>query len=198
LVQVPIFLMIRNGLHAPKRKLLTRLLISSLANLLVMAIFTLPFAPDDRRPSPVHGGPSGGETNEALAEFVERVALSHVVGLRAPPAATSQGTIVAASETTTAPAVPLPPPRPAAAPQHDRPISSKVHVTAIVPKVLPSVPPPQAMTEPAAVSAPVKLAQPQYGMQLVSHLEDILSASMRVVESVASVGDKLTSFAKNL
>jgi hypothetical protein len=196
-VQVPSSLMIRNGLHALKRKLLTRLLISSLANLLVIAISALPFAPDDRRPSPVHGGPAGGETNEALADFMERVALSHLVGLRAPPAATRQGTIVAASETTTAPAVPFPPPRPAAVPQHDRPISSKVHVTASVPKVLPSLPP-QAMTEHAAVSAPVKLEQPQYGMQLVSHLEDILSASTRVVEGVASEGDKLTSLAKNL
>jgi hypothetical protein len=44
----------------------------------------------------------------------------------------------------------------------------------------------------------VKLEQPQYGMQLVSHLEDILSASTRVVEGVASVGDKLTSLVKNL
>jgi hypothetical protein len=198
LVQVRISLMIRNGLYAQKRKLLTRVLISSLANLLVMAISTLPFAPDDRRPSPVHGGPAGGETNETLADFMERVALSHLAGLRAPPAATSQGTIVAASDTTTAPAVPFPPPRPAAVPQHYRAISSKVHVTAIVPKVLPSVPPPQVMTEPAAVSAPVKLEQPQYGVQLVSHLEDILSASTRVVEGVASVGDKLTSLVKNL
>jgi hypothetical protein len=161
------------------------------------SFFTLPFAPEDRRPSPIHGGPAEGETNEALAEFMERVALSHVVGLGAPPAATSQATIVGASETTTASAVPFPPPRPAAMPQH-RPISSKVHVTAGVPKVLPSVPPPQAMTEPAAVSAPVKAGQPQYGMRLLSHFEDILSASTRVVESVASVGDKLTSLAKNL
>jgi hypothetical protein len=194
LVQVPISLMICNRLYA----LLIRLLISSLANLLVMAISTLPFAPDYRRPSPVHGGSAAGETNEALADFMERVALSHIAGLRAPTAATGQGTIVAASETTTAPVVPFPPPRPTAVPQHHRPISSKVHVTAIVPKVLPSVPLPQAMTEPVAVSAPVKLEQPQYGMQLVSRLEDILSASTRVVESVASAGDKLTSLAKNL
>jgi len=197
-VQMPISLMIQNGLRALKRKLLTRLLISSLANLLVMAISTSAFVPDDRRPSPVHRGPAGGETSEALADFMERVALSHVVGFRAAHAATSQEMIVAASETTTAPIVPFPPPRPTAVPQHDRPISSKVHVTASVQKALPPVQAPQAMTETAAMSAPVKREQPQYGVQLVSHLEDVLSASMRVVESVASAGDKLTSLAKNL
>jgi hypothetical protein len=45
-------------------------------------------------------------------------------------------------------------------------------------------------------SAPVKLEQPQYGMQLVSHLEDILSASTRVVEGVASVAPSVTTWTR--
>jgi hypothetical protein len=143
-VQVPISLMIRNGLHTMTRKLLTEVLVSSLATLLGMAIFSNvtkpapPFAQDDRRLSSFDGGPAGGEKSKAIADFMQRVALSHVASLRAPPAATSEATIVATSEPTTAAVVPLPPPRPAAAPRHDRPSSIKVHVAASVPKVLPS------------------------------------------------------------
>jgi hypothetical protein len=77
--------------------------------------------------------------------------------------------------------------------------SNKLHGAASAPKVLPSAQPLHAITESAVVSAPVKVEQPQYGMRLVATLEHILSASeTRVVESVASVGDTLTSLAKKL
>jgi hypothetical protein len=205
-VKVPIPLIIRNGLLALTRKF-AEILVSSLATVLVMALFPYatkpipPFARDDGRLSSIDGGPAREQTSEALADFMERVALSHVAALRAPPAAASQPANVAMSEPTTAAAVPLPP-RPAAAPRRDRPSSSKVHVAASVPKVLPPAQEPLATIEPAVASAPVK-AEPlpplQYGMRLVANLAGIISTSeTHVVESVASMGDGLTSLAKKL
>jgi len=204
-VKVPIPLIIRNGLHALTRKF-AEILVSSLATVLVMALFpystkpTPPFARDDGRLSSIDGGPAREQTSEALADFMERVGLSHVAALRAPSAAASQPANVAMSEPTTATAVPLPP-RPAAAPRRDRPGSSKVHVAASVPKVLPPAQEPLATIEPA-VAAPMK-AEPlhplQYKMRLVANLGGMISTSeARVVESVAFMGDGLTSLAKKL
>jgi hypothetical protein len=219
-VQVPIPLMIRNGLHALTQKFVGAL-VSSLATLLIMAIFpylakpTPPVAPDAGRLSSIEAGSAGEETNDALADFMERVALSHVAALRTPPAAAIEPANGAASETTTAAVVPSPL-RAAAAPRPDRPSSSKVHAAASVPKVPQPAKPQLAATEPAAAPSPVKdeaippvvesapvKAEPlpplQFGVHLVSSLGDIISASeKRVVESVASVGDTLTSFAKKL
>src|SRR5476651_640100 len=81
-------------------------------------------------------------------------------------------------------------------------LSSKVHVAASVPKVPPPVQPPLVTVEPAAVSAPVAAEPPpplQYGMRLVAGLGNIISVSQtRVVQSMASVGDTLTSLVKKL
>lgn len=204
-MQVPVCLTIRNGLHALTRRFVTEILVSSLATLLVMAIFpnlTKPaflLARDGGRPASAETRPAGSETSEALDDFMERVALSHVAGLRAPPVAAT----VASSEPTAGTGVPLPP-RPVAAPRHDRPSSGKVHVAvaASVPKVPPPVQPPLVTVEPAAVSAPVAAEPPpplQYGMRLVAGLGNIISISQtRVVQSVASVGDTLTSLVKKL
>ncbi|MGB8898832.1 MAG: hypothetical protein WCC90_06130 [Methylocella sp.] len=205
-MKVPIPLIIRNGLLALTRKF-AEILVSSLATILVMALFpyamklTPPFARDDGRPSSIDGGPAREQTSEALADFMERVALSHVAALRAPPVAASHPANVAMSEPATSAAVPLPP-QPSAAPRRDRPGSSKVHVAASVPKVLPPVQEPVATIEPTVASVPVK-AEPlpplQYGMRLVANLGDMISASeTRVVESVASMGDGLTSLVKKL
>ncbi len=192
---------IRNRVHAITRKLVTEVLISSLATLIAMAVFsnvTKPspqFARDEGRLSSFDGGPAG-EKNEALADFMERVALSHVASLRAAP---SQATVVATSEPSV---VPLPPPRPAGVATHDRSSSGKVRVAVSVPKVQPSAQPPLATIEPTVAPAPVKgepLRPLQYGMRLVANLGDIVSASnTRVVESVASVGDALSSLVKKL
>jgi hypothetical protein len=217
LVQVPIyFTMIRNGLHVLTRKLVTEVLFSSLATLLTMAILSnmtkplLLFAQDSGRLASSEGGLAGGETKDVLGDFMQRAALAHVVGLKTPAAAASQATIVAASEPAAAAVIPLPPapPRPAAAPRHDRPSSSKMHVAASIPKVLPPAPapepmqPPPATVEPAAVPVAAK-AEPlppiQYGMRLVANLGNIITASeTRVVEGVASVGDTLNSLVKKL
>jgi len=205
-VQVPIPLTIRNGLLASTRKF-AEILVSSLATVLVMALFPYatkpipPFARDDGRLSSIDGGPAREQTSEALADFMERVALSHVAALRAPPAAASQPANVAMSEPTTAAAVPLPT-QPAAAPRRDRPGSSKVHVATSIPKVLPPAQEPLTTIEPAVASAPVKaelLPPVQYAMRLVANLGGMISTSeTRVVESVASMGDGLTSLAKKL
>lgn len=207
-MQVPLSLMmIRNGLHALTRKLVTEVLFSSLVTLLTMAILTnvtkpiLPFARDDGQQSPSVGKLAGEATGDVLADFMQRVALSHVTRLKAPVAATSQATLVAVSEPATAAVIPLPP-RPPIAPRHDRLSSSKVHVAANAPKIPLPAPPPIPTVEPAVASAPVK-AEPlpplQYGMRLVTNLGTIITASETcVVESVASVGDTLNSFVKKL
>jgi hypothetical protein len=205
-VKVPIPRIIRNGLYALTRKF-AEILVSSLATVLVMVLFpyatkpTPPVARDDGRLTSIDGRPAREQTSDALGDFMERVALSHVAALRAPPAAVSQPANVAMSEPTIAAAVPLPP-RPAAASRRDRPRSSKAHVAASVPKVLPPAQEPLATIEPAVASAPVK-AEPlpplQYRMRLVANLGGMISSSeTRVVESVASVGDGLTSLAKKL
>src|ERR1700730_12326887 len=126
---LPIPLVIRNGMLALTRKF-AEILVSSLATVLVMALFPYatkpipPFARDHGRLSSIDGGPAREQTSEALADFMERVALSHVAALRAPPAAPSQPANVAMSEPTTAAAVPLPP-RPAAPPRRGRAPSRK-------------------------------------------------------------------------
>jgi hypothetical protein len=212
-MQVPVSLKIRDGLHALTRKFVTEILVSSLTTVLVMALFpnmTKPaslFARNDERLASVQGSPAG-ETSEALDDFMERVALSHISGLKTPPVAASQESIVAVSKPTTDTGTPLPP-LAAAAPRHERASSSKLHVAANVLKVLPPVQPPVATIEPPVVSAPVNVvsvpvkAEPlpplQYGMHLVADLGNIISVSeTRVVESVASVGDTLTSLVKKL
>jgi hypothetical protein len=209
-MQVPFFPMILKGLHALTWKFVTEVLVSSLATLLVMAIFShvtkpaSPVARDDGRLTSFEGKPAAAETSETVDDFMQRVALSHVASLKAPA---SQTASVAASESTAEASTPLPP-RPPTALRHDRPSASKVHVAASVPKVLPPVPSPLATIEPppvvVAASAPVPVkAEPlpplQYGMRLVSNVGTIISVSQtRVVESVASLGDTLNSLAKKL
>jgi hypothetical protein len=201
-VQLPVPLILRNGLQALTRKF-AEILVSSLATVLVMGLFpyltkpTLPFARDDARLASIDAGPAR-EPSEALGDFMERVALTHVAALREPPAAASQPAIVAMSELPAAVAVSLLP-RPVAAPRRERQVSSKVHVAASVPNVPPPVREPLAVE---SVAAPVK-AEPllplQYGMRLAASFGDMISTSQtRVVETMASVGDGLTSLVKKL
>lgn len=211
-MQVPISPMILRGLHALTWKFATEVLVSSLATLLVMAVFShvtkpaSPMARDDGRLTSLEGRPAAGKTSESSEtadDFVERVALSHIASLKAPASQTAI-VAVAASEPAAEAGAPLPPRLPATL-RHDRPSASKVHVAASVPKVLPP-PPPATIEPPIAVAAPAPVlvkAEPlpplQYGMRLVSNIGTIISVSQtRVVQSVASVGDTLTSLAKKL
>jgi hypothetical protein len=196
------------------RKFVTEILVSSLATLLVMALFpnlTRPaylFTRDDALLTSPSKSLAAAESSETLDDFMERVALSHISGLKTSPVAASKVATVAVSEPTTDTGTPLPP-LAAAAPRHERASSSKLHVAANVLKVLPPVQPPVATIEPPVVSAPVNVAsvpvkaEPlpplRYGMHLVADLGNIISVSQtRVVESVASVGDTLTSLVKKL
>jgi hypothetical protein len=213
-MQVPISQMVRKWMHAVTRKFVTEILVLSLATLLVMTFFpnlTKPaylFTRDDALLTSTSKSLAADESSDTLDDFMEHVALSHISSLKTPPVAASQESIVAMNEPTTDRGAPLPP-LAAAAPRHERASSSKVHVAANVPKVLPPVQPPVATIEPRVVSAPVNVvsvpvkAEPlpplQYGMHLVADLGNIISVSeTRVVESVASVGDTLTSLVKKL
>lgn len=222
-MQVPISPMILRGLHALTWKLVTEVLISSLAALLVMAVFphmtkpTPPVAQDGVRLTSSEQQPVVGETSESsetVDDFLQRVALSHVASLKAP--ASRAASIAASVPKTDEPSSGVPfSTRPAAASRHDRPSASKVHVAASVPKVQPPVTP-LATIVPAATAAPV-IAEPQppivaatpvkaepltpikYGMRLVSGLGTFISVSQtRVAEGMASVGDTLTSLVKKL
>jgi hypothetical protein len=224
-MQVPISPMILRGLHALTCKPITEVLISSLATLLVMAVFshmtkpTPPVAQDGVRLMSSEQQRVVGETSESsetVDDFLQRVALSHVASLKAPA---SQAASVAASEPKTdEPSSDTGVPfltRRAAASKHDRPSASKAHVAASVPKVQPPVTP-LATIVPAATAAPV-IAEPQppivaatpvkaeplppikYGMRLVSGLGTFISVSQtRVAEGMASIGDTLTSLVKKL
>ena len=74
-MKVPIPLIIRNGLLTLTRKF-AEILVSSLATVLVMALFPYatkpipPFARDDGRLSSIDGGPAREQTSEALADFM--------------------------------------------------------------------------------------------------------------------------------
>jgi hypothetical protein len=206
-MQVPISQMVRKWMHALTRKFVTEILVSSLATLLVMTFFpnlTKPaylFTRDDALLTSTSKSLAAGKSSDTLDDFMEHVARSHISGLKTQPVAASQESIVAVNEPTTDTGAPLPP-LAAAAPRHERASSSKLHVAANVSKVLPPVQPPVVTNEPPVVSAPVK-AEPlpplQYGMHLVADLGNIISVSeTRVVESVASVGDTLTSLVKKL
>lgn len=216
-MQAPNSLMtIRNRLHALTRKLMTEVLFSSLATLLTMAIMsqvTKPVSPaarvDEQLTSQLAS--SAGETprrdtSEATADFMQSVALSHVASLRAPHAAESQASHVAANEPVAVATVPLPP-RPPATPRRDRLGSSRTHLAANAPKAPQALPPapavqPPAVIEPASEPAPAKaqLMPPlDYGMHLVTNLGTIVAASeTRVIEGMATVGDTLTSIVKKL
>jgi hypothetical protein len=216
-MQVPISQMVRKWIHSLTRKFVTEILVSSLATLVVMALFpnlTKPiylFSQDGTKITASHKGLTEQDTSTSLDDFLERVALSHISGPKASQEADSQVAIAAASESTIDMEAPLPP-LSAAPPRRER-TSSKAHAAVAVAKIAPA--PQVAMAEPAAgqvpaliepavAPAPVKaeaslVAPLQYGMHLVSNLGTIISVSQtHVVQSVATVGDTLTSLAKKL
>jgi hypothetical protein len=218
-MQAPIFLMVRKRLHALTRKFVTEILVSSLATLFVMAVFpnlakpSYVFTRNDALLTSAGTSPAADESSDTLDDFMERVALSHISGRKASPVAASQEAIVAMSEPTTDTGAP-PAPSAAAGPRHER-TPSKVHAASNVAKIQPPLPPlatveTAAGPAPAAIAPAVALAAPpkaelalvaplQYGMHLVSNIGTIISVSQtRVVESVASVGDTLTSLVKKL
>jgi len=209
LVQAPISI-VRNGLHAGTRKLVGEVLVSSLSTVLAMIILsnlTKPAPPFSRLDGPISSavrGSAAGETSDASADFLERVALSHVASLKA--ASPDAATVVGASELPTDAAIPLaaplPPRRPGASQDHTRSSKERVAANVNVAKSPAPAQPPLPTGEAAVASAPVtaeRFNPLQYGTRLVASLGDIVSASdKRVVEGLGSVGDALTSLVKKL
>jgi hypothetical protein len=188
--------MLRSGLRAITQKRVPEVLAASLS-LVVVIVFashlTKP-APSLRPVEPsvaaIALAPAPTETGDATADFLERVALSHVAALKTPapdqPAATSATATVAA--------IPLPPRRVAAALTR----AAKERIAASAPKDASS--PPQAASASDATSAATDRPGPlQYGMRLFASVGDFVSASdKRVIDGVASVGDAVASFVKKL
>jgi hypothetical protein len=205
-MRVPVFPTIGNELHALTRKLVAEIFISSVATLCAMIIFSsfnrpAP-APDPKQTqlSPVDARFAKGETSEAIDDFVEQIALSHVAALKAPTTANDQPGGTAASLPASSPAAPSP--RQPTAAKHDRQRSDKARVAAATLKQAPAEQASLQLIE--AASEPTHsdidwLAPLHYGKLLVAKAGDIVAASdARVMEGIASVGDVLTSFNKKL
>lgn len=200
-MQAPISLRFRKGLHVLTRRLITEVLVSSLSTLLAMAIFsdltmTKPapsLTPVEIRLSSAGGAPVSKEADSGTADFLERVALSHIGRTIEPPAAESPAPVIAAAETKTATAVPLPPRRATAA--HDQPRAGQTRVVSSSQQTSPP-----AQLELASPTPKAEQFAPwQYAVRMVANIQDVVSASdKRVVESMASVGDALTSLVKKL
>jgi hypothetical protein len=201
---MPVFQMIRDGIHTVLLKLLAQILISGLATLVVTAIAPIAsrpaphFAPESTPAPSLDGEYARTERGEPLADFLERVALTHVAALREqPPVVKQPGSAAARSNKSTA-AVPLPPARPPAAPRHEEPGSDEMRISHAAQKDLP-LQPPLIATPPAPEPAEAKPFVPsQYGT-VAKNVGDFVSASnMVIVSMAASIGDALTSLVKKL
>lgn len=226
-MQRPVFQLIRAGLAALLRKLIPEVLTSALATLLVMIIVSgmekpalssrdggqngtrpcVGLCPETQpvlvaAPRASSPGIPGPETNAALADFMERIALSHVAALKVPAGADEQETIAAAAavHATTPPPPKVPAPR-----SHKEQDASKLHLAHSTAKPLPGAQQPLPVPEPSALSAssgekpPLPLLPHEFGRHLMAGLGSIVSASDdRLAAFAASVGDTLSSIAKNL
>lgn len=205
--------MIHDMRHALLRKLIPQVIVSTFATVLVSTVLpvvtntTPSVTPESARSL----APKGESTNnygelatldatEPLADFLERVALTHVAALKAPAASAKQTASSAAEEPKSPTTVHLPPPRRSATPRQE-PGSSKPHLAHSAAKTLPPQPPPPLKT-PAVASEPAEekpFLPLQYGMKLAANVQNIISASNSFVVAVASsMGDALTSVAKKL
>jgi hypothetical protein len=210
---MPISQMILDMMQALVRKLIPQVIISTVATVLVSTILpavwnTAPsVTPDSARPRAPNGESTynNGElaildAREPLTDFLERVALTHVVALKEPAAAAKRTASSAAEEPKSATTVHLPPPRRSAMPRKE-PGSGKPHMAHSAAKTLPA-PPPLPPTVPAVASEPAEkkpFLPLEYGMRFATNLEDIVSASNSFVVAIAaSMGDALTTVAKKL
>jgi hypothetical protein len=217
MMQAPIFQMVRSGLRVLTQKLAIEILVSSVATLLVMAMFSsvMKATPPSLGAvaANVVAAPAGG-SGDKTADFIEQVALSHVAGLKpAPAAANPAATPTNTTAAGTPAAVPPAPAHTAAARPHDRQVAVHVAAADVLPPPRPSFAASEPVVIPAIVPAVVAVpAKPKriapleyglrplrYGMHLVTSAVDFVPATgTRVVEGVASVGDALSSFAKKL
>jgi hypothetical protein len=210
---MPISQMILDMMQALVRKLIPQVIISTLATVLVSTILSAVTntAPSVTSDSARLLGPNKESTynygelptldaRQPLADFVERVALTHVAALKEPAAAAKQTASTATEEPQSATSLHLPAPRRPATPRQE-PSSSKPNLAHGAAKTLPPQPPippivPTVASEPAEERPFLPL---QYGTRLATNLQNIVSASNSFVVAIAaSMGDALTSVAKKL
>ena len=212
---------IRDGFSALTKKLVPEVLVSILAIVLVIVLFSnvakgpLVSSQADRTGFDRH---IAATSNQKTVDFMERVALSHVgepksstaAAVASAPKVVSADAKAEPAAAVAAPAALPHPPRLASAPAREKPHTAATHVAASVPAVLPPPRPPFAAPEPVPVVAesPVVVPEAQkpeplrplrYGVHLVTQIVDFVPASgTRVFEGMASIGGALASFAKKL
>lgn len=178
---------------------------AALLTMAILASVTIPAAPVAQSPAPLPpietvpaddpaAADSSGGPVDAIPEFIERVALSHVASLKTPPANSHPGARIALPGTPEALASPH------AAAKPVRQSGSKLRVAAAPMAQPPESPAGQdTVQRPSDADSTEPLPPVQFGMRLVKNLGSIIAASQtRVAEGVATVGSTLTSLVKKL
>jgi hypothetical protein len=186
----------RDKARALTPRLAAGLVMSCLAAALAVAMLAGGRAPapaaQDRASSTPVDRPAARAPGESSADFLERIALSHVASLKAPPEAEA---------TAAEPAAPAP--RPAAR-RNDRAHAAKARIAAAGAEAQPSAAQPVDPAAPerskGAAEAPAEIdwMHPiQSGMRLIAGLDHVVAASKaRIAEGVASVTGVLASLGK--
>ncbi|HXW70336.1 MAG TPA: hypothetical protein VEK34_02660 [Methylocella sp.] len=179
-------------------RLAADIIVSSMATLIATMILSgvvkrpmVPALALSKATQPVSPTALGENSDDALAAFMERVALSHMSPKALAGVEDRANTIAAAPPPV---AVSAPPPRQGPALKHER-IAAKVQPASTkAASAPPPMPPENGTPEPsaAAPAAPEPLPPLQYGIRLVTDMKT------RVAESVVSVGDTLSHFVGKL
>jgi hypothetical protein len=208
-MRAPIPLMLRKGPHAVTQKLLAGVLVASLSFIVVAVLVSRPTKPAASvAPVAARISLADPEAPDASADFLERVALSHVT---TPKSVAPGDADAATNELSGDSAVPLPPRRRTALQDHSHAgkVASNVQASAQsnVPGNVEKAPPQAAPAVSASAAAPAggagdwlkRLNPLPYGAGLVANIGDFVSTTdKRVVDGMASVGDTVTSFIKKL
>jgi hypothetical protein len=198
-MRAPTTLMQSKGPHNVTQKMLAGVLVASLAFIVVVVLISRPkktapaAAAVASRLTLAEAEATPDEASNATADFLERIALSH---LATPKAGAAGETGAATGEVSGDSTVPAPPKRRAATQTRTGKERVAANAPAGAPKDPASPQPALAAGEPAPDIAEHPNAL-QYGMKLVGNVGDFVVASdKRVIEGMASVGDALTSFVK--
>jgi len=195
--------MVRYGLHSATRKLAIEALAASLPMVILLTVppsLTKPVASFPQSGGGQLGvkvGPAAGATNANIKEFTERVALSYVASLT-PAAASSAAAVAEPSGRTTLKSSPSVS-RAAVAPRASDP---EVRVAPIAAKVLAAPHPTLETAEPEAAASLALARHPlpvRQAMILVADAwRSVPNTGAFVAENIVSVGNALSSLAKNL